>query len=180
MREIETVIKKVSETTHVIEGFAFQTKLLSLNAAVEAARAGEAGKGFAIVASEVRDLAAKSTDASKRIADLMTTCETAVGRGTELAIKASETLADIEDVSASVATSVKGIANSTRFQAESVRQIEVQISELGQAIEQWAKLSDLGLGHANTLEAALFDLSRQASVFEVTADTPADQLRLAG
>jgi methyl-accepting chemotaxis protein len=55
----------------VIDQIAFQTNILSLNAAVEAATAGEAGKGFAVVASEVRNLAARSADAAKTIKELV-------------------------------------------------------------------------------------------------------------
>ena len=71
MADVRHTMGGISKITKVIEGFAFQTNLLSINAAVEAARAGDAGRGFAVVAQEVRSLAERSGQASREIADLI-------------------------------------------------------------------------------------------------------------
>jgi len=71
MDEINIEVTSISEAISVIDQIAFQTNILSLNAAVEAATAGEAGKGFAVVAQEVRNLAARSAEAAKEIKDLV-------------------------------------------------------------------------------------------------------------
>jgi methyl-accepting chemotaxis protein len=71
MDDIRAQVNFISEAISVIDQIAFQTNILSLNAAVEAATAGEAGKGFSVVAGEVRNLATRSADAAKEIKDIV-------------------------------------------------------------------------------------------------------------
>ena len=71
MDEINNQVNSINEAISVIDQIAFQTNILSLNAAVEAATAGEAGKGFAVVAQEVRNLANRSAEAAKEIKNLV-------------------------------------------------------------------------------------------------------------
>lgn len=71
MNDINTQVSAIDEAIAVIDQIAFQTNILSLNAAVEAATAGESGKGFAVVAQEVRKLAAKSAEAAHQIKELV-------------------------------------------------------------------------------------------------------------
>ncbi|MEA3315428.1 MAG: methyl-accepting chemotaxis protein, partial [Campylobacterota bacterium] len=81
MDEINTEVTAISDAISIIDQIAFQTNILSLNAAVEAASAGEAGKGFAVVAQEVRNLASRSAEAANEIKELVSNANTKANNG---------------------------------------------------------------------------------------------------
>ncbi|MBV8634841.1 MAG: PAS domain-containing protein, partial [Burkholderiaceae bacterium] len=95
MSDINTSSRKIVDIIGMIDDIAFQTNLLSLNAAVEAARAGEQGRGFAVVASEVRKLAQRSALAAKEIKTLIEESGTRIEAGNALVGEASQTMTDI-------------------------------------------------------------------------------------
>ncbi|MDZ7818033.1 MAG: methyl-accepting chemotaxis protein [Aliarcobacter sp.] len=72
--------KDIAQVINIIQEIAFQTNILSLNAAVEAATAGEAGRGFAVVAAEVRNLATRSADAAKQIKEVVSSIQNETGK----------------------------------------------------------------------------------------------------
>ncbi|QKF72557.1 Cache sensor-containing MCP-domain signal transduction protein [Aliarcobacter faecis] len=120
MEEIDKQVKSINEAISIIDQIAFQTNILSLNAAVEAATAGEAGKGFAVVAQEVRNLASRSAEAAKDIKNIVevATSKANEGKGianemingyTTLNAKINETIVLIEDVSQGSKEEEKGI-----------------------------------------------------------------------
>ncbi len=110
MDQINKEVSSINEAIEVIDQIAFQTNILSLNAAVEAATAGEAGKGFAVVAQEVRNLANRSAEAAREIKNIVEIATSKANEGkeiansmkigyTELNKRIDETIVLIEDVS---------------------------------------------------------------------------------
>ncbi|MBD3841977.1 MAG: hypothetical protein IE909_08850 [Campylobacterales bacterium] len=84
MDEINFQVNSINDAITVIDQIAFQTNILSLNAAVEAATAGEAGKGFAVVAGEVRNLATRSAEAANEIKKLVQSAREKANGGKEI------------------------------------------------------------------------------------------------
>ena len=85
MDDINHEVTAISEAIGIIDQIAFQTNILSLNAAVEAATAGEAGKGFAVVAQEVRNLASRSAEAANEIKTLVESANVKANSGKKIA-----------------------------------------------------------------------------------------------
>jgi len=123
---LSTQSERINSIVHVIRGIAEQTNLLALNAAIEAARAGEQGRGFAVVADEVRNLAARTSQATVEINDVvqqnMELAQQAVNgmagsqgkaeQGVALANKAGEVMIDIRDEAQRVVDAIGQFADA--------------------------------------------------------------------
>ena len=95
MEDINRSAERINEIISLIDGIAFQTNILALNASVEAARAGEHGRGFAVVAQEVRTLATRSSDASREIRGLIDESISHTQQGVAQVKDASHAMAEI-------------------------------------------------------------------------------------
>jgi methyl-accepting chemotaxis protein len=135
MAEVSKSSKAIAEITSVIDDIAFQTNLLSLNAAVEAARAGEQGKGFAVVAEAVRSLAQKSATSAKDIASLIKDSAEKVERSARIANQSGASLKTIVGSVKKVAEINSDIAVASEEQAKGIQQINDAVNHLDKATQ---------------------------------------------
>ena len=164
MDEINQKVNSINEAITVIDQIAFQTNILSLNAAVEAATAGEAGKGFAVVAAEVRNLASRSADAAREIKNLVQEATLKANDGKtvssdmidgykELNKNISETIHIIEDVS-----------RASKEQMTGIEQINDAVNMLDRVTQENASEANNVKSIANNISLLANDLLNDAKI----------------
>jgi len=141
MDEISTEVTAINEAISVIDQIAFQTNILSLNAAVEAATAGEAGKGFAVVAQEVRNLASRSADAANEIKSLVENANTKANKGKQIADKMIEGYLGLNNNISKTIELIANVEESSKEQHRGIEQINSAINALDQQTQKNANIA---------------------------------------
>lgn len=133
--EIETMSSSIQKIVATIDAIAFQTNILSLNASVEAARAGDMGSGFAVVAEEVRALAEKCSESSKKTSELVTKCINSIDYAKKCADATFENLSDIVEQSTEIAGAFETISQDTVEQAEKSKHIQAEVNVISDVVQ---------------------------------------------
>ncbi len=142
MNEINNQVSSINDAISVIDQIAFQTNILSLNAAVEAATAGEAGRGFAVVAQEVRNLASRSAEAAKEIKILVENATRKANDGKVIATKMIQGYAELNENISKTIQIISDIENSSKEQQLGIEQINDSITILDHQTQENASISN--------------------------------------
>ncbi len=142
MNEIDSEVNAINEAITVIDQIAFQTNILSLNAAVEAATAGEAGKGFAVVAQEVRNLASRSAEAANEIKALVTNATDKANSGKTISDKMINGYSGLNDNISQTIDLISNVEAASKEQQSGIVQINDAINSLDQQTQQNASIAN--------------------------------------
>jgi methyl-accepting chemotaxis protein len=141
MDEIVTQVSSINDAITIIDQIAFQTNILSLNAAVEAATAGEAGKGFAVVAQEVRNLANKSADAAKEIKTLVESATQKANDGKIISDKMIKGYDELNEHINSTISLIQNVTSASQNQQTSIEQINTNITVIKEQTQNNTKMA---------------------------------------
>ena len=167
MSAINDSSKKIVDIISVIDGIAFQTNILALNAAGEAARAGEQGRGFAVVASEVRSLAQRSSAAAKEIKTLIDDSVSKVDVGSKLVGQAGSTMEEVVSSVKRVTDIVGEISSASQEQSTGIEEVNRAIAQMDESTQQNAALVEEAAAAAQSLQEQAGKLAELVSVFNI-------------
>jgi methyl-accepting chemotaxis protein len=184
--------QEIGEIVQLINDIAYRTSVLALNASIQAARAGEAGRGFAVVAEDVDRLAKRSSEATKRIAELVKTTQLgakeaiaamemstqSVVQGTTLIHEAGEALSEIESVSAQLAKLVQSISESAQQQTRESAAVSQRMVWISKATGETASGIRQSALWVDQLAALADDLNISVASFKLINPRPQSLVQL--
>jgi len=141
MNEIDEEVNAINDAITIIDQIAFQTNILSLNAAVEAATAGEAGKGFAVVAQEVRNLASRSAEAANEIKQLVLNATEKADTGKSIALSMIEGYTVLNDNITKTTELIANVESASKEQLEGIHQINDAVNSLDKQTQENASIA---------------------------------------
>lgn len=167
MNEITATSKEIGKIVKAIDDIAFQTNILSLNAAVEAARAGSSGKGFAVVADEVRNLAQRSAEAAKNTTALVESTVVAIENGRKIADATAKSLQQVEQKAGFVSDVISKIDEASVNQASATEQVLQGIDQVSTVVQTNSATAEESAAAAEELAAQARILSGMTSQYKL-------------
>lgn len=183
MMELKQLIDDLGETAKTtttilrsIADIAFTTNLLSLNASVEAARAGEHGRGFAVIATEIRRLANKSSEDVKSIESWFETLKQRISNGQRAM---AESLAQLQGIDSKAAMSkqmMQEVARATQETESGIAQIQEALLHLEEGMQYITQESEQISVIADELLEEAHNLAAEAVEFTIEEEKTPDLL----
>ncbi len=160
---ISEKVDAIDEAISVIDQIAFQTNILSLNAAVEAATAGDAGKGFAVVAQEVRALATKSAEAAAEIKLLVESAKLKSLEGKNISEEMILGYNHLKDEIMETKDKIEMVADKSEIQEKDMQEIDIAVNKMDKVVAQNRKIAD----DISTLSSDVTELS--SNMFQIVS-----------
>jgi methyl-accepting chemotaxis protein len=167
MTSLHAQSRQITEIVGLIDGIAFQTNILALNASVEAARAGEMGRGFAVVAQEVRSLAQRSAEAAQQIKGIVARSTSDIELGSKLAVQAGKRVANTVGTASTVADAMGRVLAGSRDQRDRVGEVNDALTQLSAVTQSNAALVEEVAAATASLDSSGHDLHMLVAGFKI-------------
>ena len=162
MDDINEKVIAINEAITIIDQIAFQTNILSLNAAVEAATAGEAGKGFAVVAGEVRNLANKSAEAANEIKKLVEIANQKAHEGKDISNEMQNGYKNLHTHITETLQIIQNVSDAANEQMVGINQVSETIVSLDQISKDNQKETNLINDISNVVSSMAIEVLEDA------------------
>jgi len=168
MQELRRKSGEIDAIVELIDGIAFRTNILALNASIESSKAGEAGRGFSVVAQEVRRLAQRSADNARQISEIIGGAREDIERGAALADHTGADLKSTDTLVLQVHEAMRDVVQLTRQGQQRSQQILDEVRELMTLTEANGQLVHQITSASQALSAQGGELSQRVESFKLT------------
>jgi len=175
MHKVSEASKGIAEVVDAVNEFAERTNLLAMNAAIEAAHSGHSGRGFAVIAGEVKSLAASQTERAAQIKDIVAEIQKGVAEGGENAALLSATIRKIAHDSSEAADKLRDVMSATEEQNRAANEISLSVESLVASIASIQAEAERQSEFSAKVRAAVAAIAEDAARVKTTARSIAEQ-----
>jgi methyl-accepting chemotaxis protein len=172
MEAIDLTSRRMRDMLDLIDQVAFQTRLLSLNAAVEAAQAGEHGRGFSVVATEIRQLAQRCAEATRDIRELVRASDEAVRSGLSRVARAGEAIESIDSSVNRLAEAMGAMLVAGRAQAGEIAAVNKAVIDMDAMTRENAALGEQAAAASHSMRTSATTLLEEVGFFTLMGTAP--------